>query len=634
MMVASLAAFIGTLAVVQYVGVVCLLIFLTLWTAGAAAYCRAQAGLPGWLINGLALLAVAVTFLWTPGEDVLTDRFELMVILLGLKFSGTKASRDYLQIFLLVIFLLTGSAYLFADVTFILFLVALLLLSGVGAVLLSYLSEDRFLSLTLATSGKVCVSAVLISFLVIPLMAVLFVAMPRSGYPMLNFTGSKAGSITGFSDRIALGVMTNIQENNAVAFRAETGQKRIAEDMLYWRGIVFDSFDGKKWATTSAGNIDESTIRLKGIPVYYTVYLEPSNSDMIVTLDKPLSLPLRRMSGRPDLTYSVLEPVNNPLSYNAFSVPTEVIPTADLPPVVYLQLPAGLERIREKEQSLVPRNADAATAIRSLMLFLKSGAFHYAQSGLPISGKPLEEFLFTSRRGNCEYFASALAVMLRMAGVPARIVGGYRGGYFQETGGYYVVFQKNAHVWVEAYVPGTGWIRLDPTPVQSADFTSAARRGLRFWSGVKLDVLQYYFMIFVLNYDFQMQAKLFSLLAAAAGKPPAFLLRNRKQLAAMAAILTIISLSPFFYRRFRHWGGSHEERLLRVFLDRMEKMGYRKLPYLGLEEFIRSVEKKEIYEEAQAFVKAYQETLYHDRRLSRREAAILGRMVSQIGNRP
>ncbi len=629
---ASLAAGVGIMTVADSVSSLSLLIFLVLWMIGLAAYLRARDGLPSWLANGFALLAVAVTFLVTPGSDAIAARLGLIVILLGVKFSRTKTPRDYLQIFLLVIFLLAGEACLFLDVAFLFPLLALLLVLGIGAVLLSYFSEDPSLRISFGIAGTVCLWTALMTLVVLPLVAALFVLLPRSGYPMLDFRGRRAAGVTGFSNKIALGVVANIQDSNAVALRMETGQGRIAESQLYWRGIVFDNFDGKNWIATPARNREDAgRLRLNGTPVSYTVYLEPSHGNLLVTLDKPLSVSLRRAVRRPDLTYFSFTPANRPLRYGALSVPTEVISTPAVPEQVYRQLPPGLERIKKQTASLVPAHAEAATAIKTLMSFLKGGNFQYAQSSLPPSDKPLEEFIFTSRRGNCEYFASALAVMLRMAGIPARIVGGYRGGYFQEGGGYYVVYEKNAHVWVEAYVPETGWVRLDPTPAQGAAFTSAAGRGLRFWSIVKFDLLQYYFMILVLNFDAQTQVRLLSLLGSTLGRLPDLLLQGGKYPAVLVAIFIMLGLSPYLYGRLQRWGGSYEERLLRTFLARMEKMGYRKAPDQGLEEFVKSFDKEETYRAAAEFVTRYEESFYRDRPLSRGEAAFLEKMIGRIG---
>ncbi|HBD09386.1 MAG TPA: hypothetical protein DCZ69_14105, partial [Syntrophobacteraceae bacterium] len=130
----------------------------------------------------------------------------------------------------------------------------------------------------------------------------------------------------------------------------------------------------------------------------------------------------------------------------------------------YLQLPAGLPKeVVDLVMGLTAgKDPDAQVAV--LTQYFQRANYKYSLDNLPISEEPIADFILKHRYGNCEYFASALAVMLRIAGIPSRVVGGYRGGTYNNVGQYYMVTQNSAHLWVEAYTSEGAWLRLEPTP--------------------------------------------------------------------------------------------------------------------------------------------------------------------------
>ena len=124
-------------------------------------------------------------------------------------------------------------------------------------------------------------------------------------------------------------------------------------------------------------------------------------------------------------------------------------------------LPASISQLAH---SIVGAESDPARKVALLMEHFRTGGYTYALRSPAGAGNPLERFLLRSKTGYCEYYASGLTVMLRAVGVPARIVGGYLGGEYNSAGNYYLVRQSTAHTWVEAYLDGQGWVRLDATP--------------------------------------------------------------------------------------------------------------------------------------------------------------------------
>ena len=188
-------------------------------------------------------------------------------------------------------------------------------------------------------------------------------------------------------------------------------------------------------------------------------------------------------------------------------------------------------------------------------------------SGLPVGESALEEFLFDKRQGHCEFFASSFAILLRSAGVPARLVGGYVGGDYNELGGYYLVTERMAHVWVEAYLAGTGWVRVDPSVFaeNSAEAVGAGGRGGAGAMTVRMfvDSLDHAWNRIVITYDFERQ------LDAARGISERIegggLKRYASRLLPVAWIVICLAAVVYFWR----WGMmqtfSRDQRLLRQF---------------------------------------------------------------------
>ncbi|MGH7832423.1 MAG: DUF4129 domain-containing transglutaminase family protein, partial [Candidatus Binatia bacterium] len=202
-----------------------------------------------------------------------------------------------------------------------------------------------------------------------------------------------------------------------------------------------------------------------GPHIRQNIILEPSGSAALFVLETPVALIGRLGNLQRDSLGNLRAayPFPFPISYDVLSqtsaVRTEAVPGGSL-----LQLPDVNPRIIELAEQATEGVQDTLEKARSLERFLR-GKYRYALDGLPVDVEdPLSTFLFETQQGNCEYFASALAVMLRIVGIPARVVNGYLGGEWNPYGEYFLVRQSDAHSWVEAHVPGAGWTTFDPTP--------------------------------------------------------------------------------------------------------------------------------------------------------------------------
>jgi hypothetical protein len=322
--------------------------------------------------------------------------------------------------------------------------------------------------------------------------------------------------------------------------------------------------------------------------------------------------------------------VDKRIRYDAVSILSDAISEIDIDKERYLQLP---ENISPEIIKLAREITDQKETIKSILLFLKGGNYKYSLQNLPVSKTPLEDFLFKYKLGNCEYFASAMAVMLRISGVPARLVGGYRGGYYNDIGKYYMVPQKNAHVWVEAYTD-KGWIRLDPTPASIEGFVSPHKRDILFKIGLVLDTINYYWNAFVISYDFQKQLSLFHKIQSGIRKPEIKLYKmqaiNKEKLIKYLVIPAVLSVSVFMLYVLIFGRKTEEERLIALFLKRMERHGYKKGKSEGLEEFVAGIKEGELRQASYRFAEEFERNFYKDKKLTKEEAKRLKNILKSV----
>jgi hypothetical protein len=238
------------------------------------------------------------------------------------------------------------------------------------------------------------------------------------------------------------------------------------------------------------------------------------------------------------------------------------------------------------------------------MDYLSQPSFSYTLDELPVSSNPLEDFILVSQKGNCEYFAAAMAVMLRMADIPSRLISGYHGGVYNESGEYYAVNQSNAHVWVEAWNEEEGaWLRYDPTPASGeagSDGSDGSILGL-LW--MYIDYLNYQISSVFMEYEGESQLRLLDAMReflASPGKSvmdafdkfSSFSGKMYAAAAVMSAAIFAALLKRYFERRRETKKRSRDEALKIRFVSAMERKGFVKKPGEGLEEFTRHVREK------------------------------------------
>jgi transglutaminase-like putative cysteine protease len=371
----------------------------------------------------------------------------------------------------------------------------------------------------------------------------IFFITPRAGAGVLASPGGAGLSgFTGFSDHVRLGEIGRLNQSNQLVMRVRV-EGPVAAQGLRWRGIALDRFDGREWSQTSESSatfqsFDGQIFRLGTTEditrlTTQTFFVEPVDTPVIFAAPRAVALQgafpyVRRdrddgLASRPHpqerITYTVYsdtyEPTPERLRADRMRVGASATPNLRRSAETYLQLPSNLDpRVGGLAQSVVrqagARNAyDAARAIEAhLNRNAYGGDYRYSLDMRAGGTDPLADFLFRVRAGHCEYFATAMAVMLRTLRIPARVVNGFQSGEYNSAADAYVVRQADAHSWVEVYFPETNsWVTFDPTP---ADGRAAGTSGDGFAGSLRryADALELYWIQYVVAYDRQGQRTL------------------------------------------------------------------------------------------------------------------------------
>ena len=394
-------------------------------------------------------------------ENLVGPLSNLLLVLLGIKFLEEKKPRDMYQILLLSLLCISLATLHNLSLSFLLFLLVFSFLSITSLVFInSYRQSQKDYQRVDVFFHYSKVSLAL--FLSVFLLAIpFFVGLPRSQFPLFDLFGRGEGLKTGIAREVSLGKVGEIQQDNTLAFRVYGLSQELRDP--YWRVQVFDTYQNGRWVN----NLKGSQAMPKGAgDVQYTVVLEPHYDDYLPALDYPYSLSsLEGIKAQvfvaPGGVFRASTLINRPVRYTASSVFEPPNWDEDLEP--YLEVPKDVPKgIRNLAQEL-SRNAETDEEKLKRVIEHFSKGYSYSLKLEKFEGDPLEYFLLVSKKGNCEYYASATALLLRLMDVPARVVGGFKGAVWNNYGNYYIITNSMAHVWVEAYINGK-WVRVDTTP--------------------------------------------------------------------------------------------------------------------------------------------------------------------------
>ena len=481
-----------------------------------------------WLTLGYVAFYLADYFLISGG--FLDATVHLVLFVMVVRLFSARRDRDFYFLSVIAFLMVLSAALLTVDSVFLLSFAVFMLTAVVSFILM----EMRHISAKAGVNwrqsgmemtyrnmaGSLAVASPILVLCILLGAAGIFFLLPRASAGYLGAYAPGGEITTGFSDRVELGRIGEIQQSASVVMHIRIdGDDRGSFD-LKWRGVALSHFDGRSWSN----NRDERPLfpRLDGLfvlppragghsssprPIHYRVVMEPVGMNVFFLAATPESLEgnyghVAIDDGGGVFNLDPEHPVNR---YQATSDIAQTSASSlrragqAYPPEVlsrYLGLPALDSRIPELARKITASADNDYDRAAALETYLRTHFGYSLQLSRTVPHDPLANFLFERRQGHCEYFASSMAVMLRILGIPSRVVNGFRTGEFNDLTSQYVVRASNAHSWVEAYFPGHGWVAFDPTPGASIAATTG-------WSRISMyaDAMASFWREWIVNYD-------------------------------------------------------------------------------------------------------------------------------------
>lgn len=419
--------------------------------------------LPGrWLLLATALAAiagVALSYRTLYGRDV---GVAVLTVMAALKLMEMSRPRDSMVVVLLAYFIVITNFFYSQTIPTALYMLFVVWLITATMIALQYRSSPPRLLPVLHQSTGLMVQAV-------PLLLILFLLFPRVQGPLWGLPQVNYSARTGLSDFMSPGDVSLLSLSDGVAFRVlfETPPDRPSQ--LYWRGPVLSEFDGRTWRAGNVFTAPSMELQTLSPPLRYSVTLEPHDRRWLFAIDLPTTIPPNAFLTT-DFQLHSRRLVRDRLRYDMESVPGYRVglDERNYELRTALGLPKeGAPRTRAMAQEWRDQKLTPAQIVQTALAMFRDQSYVYTLEPPVLGDEPVDEFLFETRSGFCEHYASAFAVLMRAAGIPARVVTGYLGGEINPMDGYLVVRQSEAHAWTEVWLAGEGWVRIDPTAAVS-----------------------------------------------------------------------------------------------------------------------------------------------------------------------
>lgn len=416
-----------------------------------------------------AVLAQAALLVFLADAFIITGDIFLAVAHMTITFQGIKSFDlkepwDHLQVYFMSLLQLIIASELTRALTFGVIFVSFMILLVTAMVLSHFLKEGAL--------GRVRLRGPVIAIVALTMvcMTFFFILLPRTPKRFIGKSHYRGIKTIGFSDTVDFGSFGDIKRDRTIVMRIEL--KRAVPPPYYWRGKTMDYFDGISWRNTTkqkkrlAKKEDEFLFSWfdKHTAVVQEVFLEPIDSDAVFGLARIAAVHADTFSLiiDDDMDISMPGRYAKRERYTVYSDPKAFYPGKR--EAKYLQLPAGMSRMRRLAEDVAERYADDETKALQIENYLKTNHTYSLSTSPPPAGmNVIEDFLFNTRRGYCEHYAASMVMLLRSVNIPARIVNGFYGGERNEYGNYLILRQCDAHAWVEALI-GNTWRRFDPTP--------------------------------------------------------------------------------------------------------------------------------------------------------------------------
>lgn len=444
------------------------LLYLPVWVTAATVVIsgwRLAAAYRGWPLFSrgarivfalFAFLGVFISYHTLNGPDAGTA---LLTLLAALKLMEARSLRDYFL--LLVIALFIGIANFLHDqsIPLALYMIPALWLTITAQLNIAHPDTGQSFSLSARTAARLLLPA-------LPIAAVLFLLFPRVPGPLWGIGLPQQSGVTGLSTSMSPDSLSQLAQSDAVAFRVRFTGTPPPLSKLYWRALVLHDYDGTTWHLGESSWVLHQQLETRGTPITYDITLEPNNLRILYALDLPVRIPDDAFLST-DFELGTHQPVTELKLYKVTSY-TDYSYGIGLPAWRRqrdLKLPDGIDpRARALVKQWQSASTDAAQIVDDALTMFHEQPFRYTlQPGAITGDNRIDQFLFDTRRGFCEHYASAFVFLMRAAGIPAHVVVGYQGGTQNPLDGYYVIRQEDAHAWAEVWLPQRGWVRIDPT---------------------------------------------------------------------------------------------------------------------------------------------------------------------------
>ena len=515
---------------------------------------------PAWLRVVLALAGFIGVFASYDAVSGVGPGSALLAVMAALKLLETRQRRDQFVLLFIAIFLIMASLLREQHIWSLPFLIAGTALTMTAWLRMS-VATDVTVRESFRTGGRLLLYAA-------PLTLAMWIFFPRIATPFWSVPIDTSGASSGLNDRMSPGDISSLSLSDSVAFRVDFEGDAPPPNRRYWRGLVLHRFNGRTWSGNEAiaDFRAQDDIEVSGEAIGYQVTLEPTQQQWVFALDIPYQWSLEKTYRGPQQQLVRAVPVDRRVAYDAVSY-LQYRTNANLSQTArswYLRLPNDSNpRAMDLARQMRRAAGSNSSFIRSVLEMFNKEEFFYTLQPPALGSDSVDRFLFDTRAGFCEHYASAFAVMMRAAGVPSRIVLGYQGGEINPVGEYMIVRQSDAHAWTEVWLAGRGWLRIDPTAAVAPERIESGMSGARFgdagasWGltaparwlydlGLTWDALNAKWNGWILGYGPQNQGRLMQWLGM--DEP-----NWRKMLLTMLALLIalIVAISFLLIRRYR-----------------------------------------------------------------------------------
>jgi len=409
------------------------------------------------LIMVIIIIGVMSTYGTLIGRDA---GVALLILLAGMKLLELEKERDYYIAAFIGMFLILTNFFYSQTI-----LSALHMIITVTTIIVAMIClNDKRHSLASKQKIQFAASMLLQST---PLLLVFFILFPRVDGPLWGLPKDAHSGTSGLDDEMSPGQISQLSLSDEVAFRVEFVDAIPDKSSLYWRGPVLWYSDGVKWVADKSRKAPV-TIIPKGTPTKYTVTMEASDKNWLYSLEMPSSPPAQSFFSH-DMQIISRSPVHNRKRYELSSFTQFTFPARDTDELHQaLQLPQGYHpKAIELGKSWQDNQKSNREIVMTALNMFNTEEFYYTLTPPLLLSDNVDQFIFDTRQGFCEHYASAFVILMRAAGIPSRVVTGYQGGTVNPVGNYLVVRQHDAHAWTEVWFEGQGWTRVDPTAAVS-----------------------------------------------------------------------------------------------------------------------------------------------------------------------